>query len=383
MRSQLGSVVSSAIAHRYTPVASAPSPAPLEADADVDAAARAALPLDDLVVPFRCLADLVDAGVPLARAVPLLDGLVPSHVAEILPAIAADLRARRDLVTALSCAGVHLPPELATLVRRGERSGGIAAALRGVATRCGEASMTRTALRRAIGYPIPLMCAGVGLLVLFDSVELPRLASTLGQPGRSVPVTSTLALRTLDLAAELVLPLALATLLAALLWRAWRSTLDGRRRWHRFLLRVPMVGDLRRGAAGARLSASLSVLLAGGMPLNRAMRHAAAVTHDEEIIARWTRALADVEQGSALSGALVRHDVVSPLVRELVHEGEQRGQISLMLARAARVEHERVVQRVRRVMVRLRWTLIVGLAGPLLLLISALIQAMYEVRQLR
>jgi hypothetical protein len=54
-----------------------------------------------------------------------------------------------------------------------------------------------------------------------------------------------------------------------------------------------------------------------------------------------------------------------------------------MLARAARVEHERVVQRVRRVMVRLRWTLIVGLAGPLLLLISALIQAMYEVRQLR
>jgi type II secretory pathway component PulF len=143
---------------------------------------------------------------------------------------------------------------------------------------------------------------------------------------------------------------------------------------------VPIVGDLRLGAAGARLCASLSALLASGVPISTAIRNAASATGDEEIIARLGRARSAVEQGSRLSDALGRHAVTSVFVQRLARAGEESGQLASMLAHAGQLERDRVLRRVRSAVRLLEPSMIVAFGGVVALVAAALLQALYSVR---
>jgi type II secretory pathway component PulF len=290
------------------------------------------------------------------------------------------VREGQGFASALAHADVRVPAEVAGIIRAGERGSGLAAAVRRAALLCDDGATTRAALRSALAYPTLLAVAGTASLGLLVGVVLPRFASILSDLGQSLPASTRLVLRAGTISRELALPLLFAAVIAALLWRAGTSRREGRRRWQRFLLAVPIVGDLRLGAAGARLCASLSALLASGVPISTAIRNAASATGDEEIIARLGRARSAVEQGSRLSDALGRHAVTSVFVQRLARAGEESGQLASMLAHAGQLERDRVLRRVRSAVRLLEPSMIVAFGGVVALVAAALLQALYSVR---
>jgi type II secretory pathway component PulF len=347
---------------------------------DVGAPRGTTLPLADLALTFRVLADLLDAGITITRALVLLEQVVPPRVSAVLPRIAGAVREGQGFASALAHADVRVPAEVAGIIRAGERGSGLAAAVRRAALLCDDGATTRAALRSALAYPTLLAVAGTASLGLLVGVVLPRFASILSDLGQSLPASTRLVLRAGTISRELALPLLFAAVIAALLWRAGTSRREGRRRWQRFLLAVPIVGDLRLGAAGARLCASLSALLASGVPISTAIRNAASATGDEEIIARLGRARSAVEQGSRLSDALGRHAVTSVFVQRLARAGEESGQLASMLAHAGQLERDRVLRRVRSAVRLLEPSMIVAFGGVVALVAAALLQALYSVR---
>jgi general secretion pathway protein F len=354
---------------------------PIEVVPDDVAASRGTrLPLVDLALTFRVLADLLDAGITITRALAILEQVVPPRVAAVLPRITTAVREGHGFAAALAHAEVSMPAEVAGIVRAGERGSGLAAAVRRAALLCEDGATTRAALRSALAYPTLLAVAGAASLGLLVGVVLPRFASILADLGQSLPATTRLVLRAGEMGRVLALPLLVSTVVAALLWRTWISTIEGRRRWQRFLLAVPVVGDLRLGAAGARLCASLSALLSSGVPIATAIRNAASAAGDEESIARLMRARADVEQGSRFSDALARHGVTSIFVQRLARAGEESGQLAAMLAQAGQLERDRVLRRVRNTVRLLEPAMIVGFGGVVALVAAALLQALYSVR---
>jgi type II secretory pathway component PulF len=209
---------------------------------------------------------------------------------------------------------------------------------------------------------------------MLATVMVPRSSAIVERADRSFGPMAGVVIRAGATARGLALPAMLVLLLAGMLWGAWTSTLEGRRRWQAFLLCVPVLGDLRRGAAGARLCTSLAALLASGIPLVAALRNAAASTRDEEIIARVMRARAEVERGGSLAEALARNGVVSAPVHRLLREREESGPLSPVFAEAAERERERVRRRVRSAV---RWgepAMLVGLGGVVLMVGVALVQ---------
>jgi general secretion pathway protein F len=249
---------------------------PIEVAAEESAgSSRLTLPVADLALTLRVLADMLDAGIPLTRALQLLETVVPPRVAAVLPSVLGAVREGYGFGAALARADVHVPPEIAGIIAAGERGSGLAAAIREAALLCEDSATTRAALRSALAYPALLAVAGVASLGLLVGVVLPRFAAILADLGQSLPATTRLVLWAGEVARVVALPALGATIVGAVLWRVWTASAAGRRRWQAFLLRLPIVGDLRLGAAGARLCSSLAALLTSGVPLVAALRRAA------------------------------------------------------------------------------------------------------------
>jgi general secretion pathway protein F len=339
-----------------------------------------AIPVAELALTLRLLADLLEAGLPLARALHLLSSVAPPRVARVLPVVLSAIREGKGFVAALAQAQVQVPAEVAGIIHAGERGSGLTAAVRQAALLCDDSATTRASLRGALAYPTLLAVAGVASLGLLVGIVLPRFAAILGDLGQSLPMTTRIVLRAGDLARTGMMPAAVTSIVALVVWRQWTASPIGRRRWHAVLLRMPMLGDLRLGAAGARLCASTAALLASGVPIAVAMRSAAASTGDDEIAARLLLARTDVEQGSRLSDALAKHGATSVLVQRLVRAGEESGRLASMLSHAAQLERDRVLRRLRGAVRLLEPAMIVGFGGVVALVAAALLQALYSIR---
>jgi len=341
---------------------------------------RTRLPVADLALALRLLADLLDAGLPVARALQLLETMVAPSVAAVLPTMLTAVREGRSLAAALEQAEVSIPSEVLGVIRAGERGSGLAAAIRQAAELCEDAAATRAAVRSALAYPALLAVAGTASLGLLVGIVLPRFAAILGDLGQTLPATTRVVLRGGELARVGALPLLLGMVTSLVIWRAWTATSAGLRRWHALLLAVPIVGELRAAAASARLCASLAALLASGVPVAPAIRSAASSVGDAEITARVLAARADVEHGSRLSDALSRHGAATMLVQRLVRAGEESGRLAPMLAHAGRLERDGVMRRVRSAVRLIEPAMIVGFGGVVALVAAALLQALYSVR---
>jgi general secretion pathway protein F len=341
---------------------------------------RASVPVADLALTLRVLADMLDAGLPLARALQLLGTIVPPRVAVVLPPVLTAVREGKSFAVALAEADIRLPAEVTGIIRAGERGSGLASAIREAATLCEDSATTRTALRSALAYPTLLAVAGIASLGLLVGVVLPRFAAILGDLGQTLPATTRLVLRVGGIARTATFPTMVATSVVLAVWQSWASTTEGRRQWQSLLLKVPVLGDLRLGAASARLCSSLAALLTSGVPLAAALRTAATSTGDEEVAARLMLARTDVEQGSRFSDALARRAATTLFVQRLVRAGEESGRLASMLSHAGQLERDRVLRRLRAAVRLLEPAMIVGFGGIVALVAAALLQALYSVR---
>jgi general secretion pathway protein F len=341
---------------------------------------RASVPVADLALTLRVLADMLDAGLPLARALQLLGTIVPPRVAVVLPPVLTAVREGKSFAVALAEADIRLPAEVTGIIRAGERGSGLASAIREAATLCEDSATTRTALRSALAYPTLLAVAGIASLGLLVGVVLPRFAAILGDLGQTLPATTRLVLRVGGIARTATFPTMVATSVVLAVWQSWASTTEGRRQWQSLLLKVPVLGDLRLGAASARLCSSLAALLTSGVPLAAALRTAATSTGDEEVAARLMLARTDVEQGSRFSDALARRAATTVFVQRLVRAGEESGRLASMLSHAGQLERDRVLRRLRAAERLLEPAMIDGIGGIVALDSAALKHPHYTLR---
>ena len=341
---------------------------------------RARVPVGDLALSLNLLADLLDAGLPLTRALQLLETMAPPSVSAFLPGVIAEIREGASLATALSNVNARVATEVLGVIRAGERGSGLPSAIRQAASLCETSAATRAAVLNALAYPAVLGFAGVLSLGLLVGVVLPRFASILGDLRQSLPPTTRLVLQAGTIARMAAAPLLLGGAAALVLWRVWTSTVSGQRRWHDALLRLPVVGEMRLCSGTALLCEALGALLASGVSIVPALRGASSAVSDAELVSRLAGARSAVEHGSRLSDALRESRAVTDTASRLVRAGEESGRLPAMLSHAGALHRADVVRRVRAAVRLIEPTMIIGFGGVVALVAAALLQALYSVR---
>lgn len=306
---------------------------------------------DALALLIGELATLLEAGVPLAEAVATLaDAHGEAHP---LSAILRSIRGGAAFSDAMSSSGLDLPMYVLQLVRAGESTGKLAAALRAASTHLEAELQFSQEARNALLYPLVLICSGIlATLVMFVFV-VPRFAAVLDNPKADLPWVSKLVLGLgMWLTQHQVTVGAVAALLVVLaVWASRRA--DVRQAAWEVAAQLPVLGPWTLHAEVARWASLLAVLLNSRVPLLAALGQANETLRRRGLRANAGTALSEVRGGKALSQALAESTLLDAAGLNLIRVGERAGSLGQTVASLARMHTTQSQLRLKRFLVLL------------------------------
>ncbi len=151
-----------------------------------------------------------------------------------------------------------------------------------------------------------------------------------------------------------------------------------RKRWHRTLLRLPVIGPLYRGINSARLSATLAILVGSRVPLLTALRAGAGVVSNLPLRHALAEAAARVQEGASLSRALGVSRLFPPLMVHMIASGEASGRLGEMLERTAVQQARELERRIAAFVALLEPLLILAMGGIVLAIVMAILLPIFE-----
>jgi general secretion pathway protein F len=331
----------------------------------------------------RELAIMLGAGQDLDRALRfVIENVSNARAAPILTNVRDKVRAGSPLAAALAAEPQSFPQLYVGMVRAGEAGGMLSATLdRLAALLDGERSL-RASLQAALIYPLLLVIAAIGSIVLLLEYVLPQFVPMFEQAGAQLP-TATRWLIAIGDAVGAFGPWFLAVIvIAILLGRRLLSMPAQRLKADRLMLRVPIVGGLLAEIAGARLTRTLGTLLQNGIPLVAALVIARDALGNLAAAAAVDMALAEVKSGHGLARPLGDAGVFPKRTIHLLQLGEEAAQLGAMALRAAEIHEEQVRLKVERLVALAvpAITILMGLAVAGI--VGALLTAMLSLNDL-
>jgi general secretion pathway protein F len=316
----------------------------------------------------------------VVKALSAFRELAPAGWALGLDDVRQRVKEGRSLAAAIDASPIGVPALVIGLIRAGEAAGRLASGVRTAAEMTEAQSASRAALYGAIAYPLVLAGASIASVGLLLGVAVPRFARILEDAGGTLPASTRAVIEVAGIARAVAVPGLIGMALTVALWRAWTSTPLGLRRWHRWLLALPLIGTVRRAVASSRFCSTLEALLSSGVPLPAALAHAGSAMADACISSRIADARLQVLDGRPLSRALEDTDAVTTTVVRLLRSGEESGEVRSMLGHASQLEGARVKQLTTNALRLVEPGLILFFGCLVAAIAAALLQAMYSMR---
>jgi type II secretory pathway component PulF len=311
----------------------------------------------------RTVATMLAAGVALDRALGFgAEQARHPGVAAAARAVLEDVRAGKGLAEALGRRPDVFGALFVATVSAGEESGTLDQAMARLADHLDEDLELRSQLRSALVYPV-LMTAvtglGVAVLLLF---VVPRFAAMMAEQGSALPLSTRLLVGVSGVLVGGWWVLLGGALALLALGRLWLDAPGGRRRWHAWRLRLPLVGELERKHATALFTRAFALLVESGRPVLSALGAARGAVANLELAAGLERAVEAVSRGEPVHAAL--DGTLPPLATELIAVGEEGGRLGELGLRVAET-YERDVRRTLRTLV--------GVVEPAMILFFAVV----------
>lgn len=312
---------------------------------------RSSVGPEQLTALLQELSMLLDAGVPLAEAVATLAAAQPAG--HPLAQVLASLRGGGVFSEAMANFDQRPPVFVLQLLRAGESTGQLAAALRAAAEHLeAELQFSREA-RNALLYPAVLVGSGVlATLVMFMFV-VPKFAGILSNPKADLPVMSqwVLGLGLWLTQHQLVVGSVMMVLVSGGIVASGQAWV--REGVWELVSRLPVLGRWSWHAEMARWSALFAVLLRSRVPLLTALAQANETFRRHRLRSQAALVLADVRGGTSLSQALSEHAVLDGPGLNLIRVGERAGTLPQTVAALAKSHGMQSQLRLKRFLVLL------------------------------
>lgn len=322
------------------------------------------------------LRTLVDARVPLDKALRLLEGITGSPAMRTLvAALRRDVKEGKSLAEAMESRPDVFSRMYINIVRAGEEGGILHQLLPGLAEFLETSARNRQAVISAMIYPVVLAVTGVVSVFLLLVFVIPQFAEMFADAGTDIPASAAFLLSLSDIIKRYGW-LLLVIIAGAVLWWRWQDRDPQRRlRKHALLLRLPMLGNLLLYRECAVFARTLGALLVAGIPLLRGLRVARDVVGNQELVRLLGVVEEDVRGGTGLGISLEKAGIFPTLLHQLVAVGEESGRTGSILIKIADTFDQHVKNQMASLVAALQPALIlllgVAVGGVTITMLSA------------
>jgi type IV pilus assembly protein PilC len=304
---------------------------------------------DELVMLTRNLSSMLNAGLPLTRALSVIERQSKNpRLRGVMQKIRADINKGDPFNVALKQFPQTFSKLYVTMVRAGEESGGMVSALQLISIQLERSSTLKKKIKGAMIYPaivIGVMCI-IGVLMMIYVV--PTLTDTFTKLNIELPLSTKIIIGTSNFLSNHGLIALLGFIAVVTGAVSFSKTAIGQRILNFIFIHLPVIGLLVKETNSAYTARTLSSLLSSGVDVISAIKITEDVVQNvfyKEVLAE---AAEHVEKGSPLSETFIAHEKLYPiLVGEMISVGEETGQISQMLTEIATFYETEVEQKTK------------------------------------
>ena len=318
----------------------------------------------DLSLLTRQLATLVRAGLPLEEALLAVSQQTERpRVQSILLGVRARVMEGHTLATGLADFPRVFPEIYRATVAAGEQSGHLDTVLERLADYTEGREALRQKVLGAMLYPIVLTVMSFTIVSILLAYVVPKVVQVFESSHAKLPLMTRALVGLSSLIRNYGVWFLIALVALVVLFVRWQRDPQHRRRVHRWLLTLPLVGKLVRGFNTARFTRTLSILTASAVPVLDALRISGEVVTNLPMRDAVADATARVREGAPIGRSLATSRLFPPMSIHLISSGESSGKLENMLERAALSQEQELEGLV---------TALTGLLGPLLIVCMGL-----------
>ncbi|MBQ9904589.1 MAG: type II secretion system F family protein [Synergistaceae bacterium] len=330
------------------------------------------VPLKSLMVFFRQLATMENAGLSLATSIDVIAG--GEKNASLRYAL-QNIKNRLDRGMPLSQAMSQekaFSTLIVSLIEAGEEGGLLGQALEQSATLLEKQEQLRSKIRSAMFYPSFIMIFAIGILILFFMFLVPKFEETFAALNIDLPQI-TLVMFAIGNWFSRNWYIVLAVIAGIILGlhflstnKATKGTMD------RIKLKIPVMKDLVMKAAMARSSRTLSALTAAGVPIVRSLEMAEGTAGNKAVEEGYASLRQGVIRGISLGDSARQAGIFPVLVSQMMRIGEETGHLDNMLERVATWYDQELDEQVKATVSLLEPMLIVFVGGIIAIIATSI-----------
>lgn len=230
-----------------------------------------------------------------------------------------------------------------SMIQAGEQSGQLETVLKELTRQLKRSHQIKSKVKGALMYPITILIAmiaiGTGMMVFI----IPKLMKVFSEMNTQLPLPTKMLIalsNAINSYIYIIGPLVIV-IIGALVYITRKG--EPQKIWHKIILIFPIVGKISKKINLAKISRTLSSLLATDLPIIRSLELTANIVknahYKESLIIMSKR----VEQGQSISSQMPEFkNLYPPLAHQMIQVGEETGEISNILNQLAEFYEEDV-----------------------------------------
>ena len=285
----------------------------------------------------RLLSSLLAAGVPLSRALVILQkeaasGAAKTQWKEIHDQVVDGL----SLAEAMSKSPQTFPRVYVAMVEAGETGGFLDVVLAQIAEFQSNEKELKGKVLTAMLYPMILLVMAIGVLIVLLTFFIPKFQNIFESMHSSLPLITQIIIAASHAIRSYGLLVGAALVGIGVFARTWFTSEKGKRMWEGIIIKTPIVGPLIAQFAMARFCRMLGTLIGAGVPLVHGLNVARRSIGNQILVDAVSNSIDRVKEGGQLGKSLAEsRDLFSGSTLEMISVAEESGKLDGELVRIA------------------------------------------------
>jgi len=335
---------------------------------------REKVKLKELAVYSRQLSVLIDAELPLIQSLNILSEQTRNkYFKRVINTVREDVEAGSTLNQAKRKFPKAFDDLYCNLVASGEQSGSLDIMLRRLAEYIEKTVKLRSKVKQAMIYPVAIAGFAVVVAIFMLWKIIPIFAGIFQELGAQLPALTAFMIGLSRFVQKYILFIFLGIIGLIVGFRFLRRTPRGRWMTDRWVLKIPLFGELLRKVAVSRITRTLSTLVSGGVPMLEALKITSSTANNILLETAILDARQKVSEGKSLTDSLKETGHFPFMLTQMVSVGEATGTLDEMLTKMADFYDEEVDASVSSLLSIMEPILMIGVGG----LVGTLVISMY------
>jgi type IV pilus assembly protein PilC len=290
----------------------------------------------EVVIFTRQFATMINSGLPLVQSLTILaEQTENKNFSTIITAVLNDIQAGMTLAD-----GMRKHPKVFTelyvnMVAAGEAGGILDIILLRLAQFMEKNDALVRKIKGAMTYPAVMLTVVILATTILLWKVVPVFATIFLEAGLDLPAPTRFVLAISSFLQNYIFFMVLGIVAFVFAIRRWYKTDVGQLAIDRFLLRMPVLGDMLRKSAVSRFTRTLGTLVSSGVSILEGLQITARTSGNRVIHDAVMASRASIASGATISEPLKASGVFPPMVVQMINVGEQTGGLDDMLSKIA------------------------------------------------